>query len=241
LPKEQYSTLAFTNAAGWVMQYDLYLPATYTPEAKLPLIVMMHGMGPPDPVKRKKGWGLPLLKMNPAYNETNYPIIVCEPVKNTQCCWRAMTYELIPVLSRQYGCDTNRCYVSGVSGGGYATWNMITERPDLFAAAVPICGGGDTSKASRIAAIPIWAFHGTADNRVPVKATRETIAAVEAAGGKPKVTYFEGGKPDGYADYGKSEETLRQLRQYCGLRSQVLVPSHAWPTGGDRKGLLRPP
>jgi hypothetical protein len=82
LLKGQYSTLQFTNTAGWVMQYDLYLPAAYTPAAKLPLLVMMHGLGPPDPVKRKKGWGLPFLKMNAAYNETNHAAIICEPVAN---------------------------------------------------------------------------------------------------------------------------------------------------------------
>ena len=217
LPKGQYSTLQFTNKAGLVMQYDLYLPATYTAEAKLPLLVMMHGLGPPDPVKRKKGWGLPFLKMNAAYNEANHAAIICEPVANAQWCrkcwdetgWKtgshthdlaappagiAMVLELIPVLLQQYGCDTNRVYVSGVSNGGYAAWDLLLYRPDLFAAAVPICGAGDPPKAARFAALPIWAFHGTADGTVPVAGTREMIAALEAAGGKPKATYFEDGK-----------------------------------------------
>jgi predicted peptidase len=213
----EYRTLTFTSTTGSVLEYDLYLPATYTPEAKLPLLVMMHGMGPPNPVKRKKGWGVPLLKKNTAYNETNHAAIICEPVANAQWCrkcwdetgWKTGSHthdlaappagikivlELIPVLLRQYGCDTNRCYVSGLSNGGYATWDLLLYRPDLFAAAVPICGAGDTSKAARFATLPIWTFHGTADGTVPVAGTREMIAAIEAAGGKPKVTYFEDGK-----------------------------------------------
>ena len=65
----------------------------------------------------------------------------------------------------------------------------LTSVPGI-AAAVPICGGGDPSQAIKFKEVPIWAFHGEADPVVPVKSTREMISALEAAGGKPKATYY---------------------------------------------------
>ena len=60
--------------------------------------------------------------------------------------------------------DLNRIYVMGLSMGGYGTWDAIQRRPDYFAAAVPICGGGDKSLAKKLIHIPIWAWHGEKDN-----------------------------------------------------------------------------
>ena len=76
--------------------------------------------------------------------------------------------------------------------GGIGTWNFIAARPDIFAAAIPLCGGGDVSRASVIAKIPIWAFHGSNDKSVPVTESRMMIAAVQQAGGNPRYTEYPG-------------------------------------------------
>jgi predicted peptidase len=88
--------------------------------------------------------------------------------------------------------DRKRFYVTGLSMGGFATWDLLGRMPGKIAAAVPVCGGGDPSLAAGFKDVPVFAFHGEADSEVPVAATREMIAAMRKAGGRPKVTYFPG-------------------------------------------------
>ncbi|TWT46908.1 carboxylesterase family protein [Botrimarina hoheduenensis] len=88
--------------------------------------------------------------------------------------------------------DPDRIYVGGLSMGGYATWTLITQDPSRWAAALPICGAGDPSQAARIARIPLWDFHGDEDGAIPVERSREMIAALEAAGGRPIYTEYPG-------------------------------------------------
>lgn len=86
--------------------------------------------------------------------------------------------------------DRNRIYAAGISMGGYGMWELITRRPELFAAAIPVCGAGIPSLASRLTDIAIWAFHGAADTTVPASGSRDMAAAIEAAGGR-KMRYTE--------------------------------------------------
>lgn len=91
--------------------------------------------------------------------------------------------------------DTNRMYVTGLSMGGYGTWEMIQRRPDFFAAAIPICGGGDKTLGKKLINIPIWMFHGTKDKAVPVIRTSDMYNAIKrdlaALPLKAKMTLYE--------------------------------------------------
>jgi predicted peptidase len=69
---------------------------------------------------------------------------------------------------------------------------MIQRQPEMFAAAVPICGGGDVTKAERIARLPVWAFHGNQDTVVPTSRSRDMIEAMRKAGGSPRYTEAPG-------------------------------------------------
>jgi predicted peptidase len=86
--------------------------------------------------------------------------------------------------------DPDRLYVTGLSMGGYGTWYAAGMPGSRFAAAAPICGGGDPAWAKRYLGLPLWAFHGDDDRAVPVGRSREMIAAVRAAGGEPKYTEY---------------------------------------------------
>ena len=86
--------------------------------------------------------------------------------------------------------DKKRVYAAGISMGGYGMWELITRRPEVFAAAIPVCGAGIPSLASRLTNIAIWAFHGAKDPTVPVSGSRDMVAAIRAAGGR-KIRYTE--------------------------------------------------
>ncbi len=97
---------------------------------------------------------------------------------------------LIHQLCKTQRIDTNRIYITGVSMGGFGTFDAITRYPHLFAAAVPICGAGDTSKASTISSIPLWIFHGAEDPAVSPFHAYNMNSALVKAGAHPGLTIY---------------------------------------------------
>ena len=88
--------------------------------------------------------------------------------------------------------DTTRIYLTGLSMGGYGSWDLVARMPNRFAAVVPVCGGGDEKTAPLFANVPVWCFHGDADKAVPVEHSRRMIAAIKSAGGTPKYSELPG-------------------------------------------------
>ena len=97
--------------------------------------------------------------------------------------------ELVYFVRESYSVDPARIYVTGLSMGGFGTWDLCMRAPDLFAAAVPMCGGGSPDDADLLARLPIVTVHGDSDTKVPVSGTREMVAALKAIGNG--VTYYE--------------------------------------------------
>jgi predicted peptidase len=102
----------------------------------------------------------------------------------------AMVIDLMEKIKADFPVDPRRIYVTGLSMGGYGTWDLISRMPDYFAAAVPICGGGDEKQAYKLVDIPVWAFHSADDRTVPVERSRKMVHAIKEAGGK-KIRYTE--------------------------------------------------
>ncbi len=98
--------------------------------------------------------------------------------------------QLITKLISENSIDTSRIYVTGVSMGGFGTWDLICREPQIFAAAAPVCGGGDEFQAKKISNIPIWIFHGSNDKVVKVIRSRNMNAALKKAGGNPKYSEY---------------------------------------------------
>lgn len=117
-----------------------------------------------------------------------------------------LTLDLVESLQKRFPIDSNRIYVTGLSMGGYGTWDLLQRYPDRFAAAAPVCGGGDPAFAKRCAKVPVWAFHGAKDTAVKPERSRAMIAAIEAAGGKPKyIEYPDVGHNSWVNAYGTPE------------------------------------
>jgi predicted peptidase len=123
----------------------------------------------------------------------------------------ALVLDLIEAISKEFRVDSDRIYLTGVSQGGYGTWDLASRMPGLFAAAMPVCGGGDPSQAQKLAKLPIWVFHGDEDNMVPVERSRDMIAAIKQVGGEPKYTEYIGVGHDSWTPTYRNDEVLKWL------------------------------
>lgn len=94
------------------------------------------------------------------------------------------------LLASERRIDPARVVVTGFSMGGYGAWDAIIRWPELFRAAVPICGGGDEGTVLGIKDKPVWAFHAEDDDVVPVVRSRKMIEAMRAVGGSPRYTEY---------------------------------------------------
>ena len=97
---------------------------------------------------------------------------------------------LIRQTEKNMRIDTNRIYITGLSMGGFGTYDAIERYPNMFAAAVPVCGGGDETKAPLIAHIPIWIFHGAEDPTVNPEYSLNMTEALRKAGAHPALTMY---------------------------------------------------
>lgn len=96
------------------------------------------------------------------------------------------------VMKAEASADADRVYLTGLSMGGYGSWDLACRTPERWAAVVPICGGGDVKAAEKLVGVPVWAWHGDKDGAVNVERSRGMIKAIKAAGGEPKYTELPG-------------------------------------------------
>ena len=167
------------------VKYLLYLPNDFKGGAgQWPFMLFLHGRGESSgPLSLVKKWGPPRL----LDHGESFPYIIASPQCPAKESWaqpgqQELLLKLIEHIEKTYSVDQNRVYLTGLSMGGYGTWQMATRYPDLFAAIVPICGGGDPNRVQRIAKIPTWVFHGEDDRTVPIKRSEEMVEAMKAAG-----------------------------------------------------------
>lgn len=201
------------------LPYRVYYPTDYDPDSEktYPMLFFLHGFGEcgTDNVKQLRILNAPNELLDDIIDRDDCIIVApqCEanpashnwvPI-NQQ--WTIGSRELTekPTISLAAATellykfldsgkvDQDRVYAAGVSMGGYGTWELIARNPEVFAAAIPVCGAGIPSMAEELVDIAIWAFHGEADTTVPVSGTRDMEEAIKAAGGtKIQATYFPG-------------------------------------------------
>lgn len=117
--------------------------------------------------------------------------------------------QLIEVMRRKYNIDENRIYATGLSMGGFGIWDLTLRYPDLFAAIIPLGGGGDPTHAQDIKDIPIWTIHQYLDPLVRSDGTQSMVKALKKAGGNVKLTLYFDLKHNAW-DKGYAEPELLQ-------------------------------
>ena len=183
------------NNGNFEIGYYVFLPKDFKKEDKYPMIVFLHGAG-------ERGNGkedLKLVNVNAlskyASEGKEYPAILLCPQCPPNFVWNNVVIELkalIDSVAEEYGADKSRISITGISMGGFGTWEMGLTYPDFFSAIAPVCGGGLSWRCDLLKNMPVWAFHGDADTVVPPKNSYEMVDAVNAKGGHAKLTVFHG-------------------------------------------------
>ncbi|MEX0728325.1 MAG: prolyl oligopeptidase family serine peptidase, partial [Planctomycetaceae bacterium] len=205
---DRFEKLAFESSDKQMLPYRFLKPAAPVADQKYPLVVFLHGAG-----ERGTDNIAPLVHGVKTFASDEflekYPCFVVVPQCPEEMKWvdvdwtldagtmpaeptgpMRWTQELIDKLIAEFPIDNKRLYITGLSMGGFGTWDAIQRYPEKFAAAAPVCGGGDPNQVKQCANVPIWAFHGAKDEVVKVNRSREMIAAIKALGGKPRYTEY---------------------------------------------------
>ena len=189
------------------LKYRILVPKIEADE-RLPVILCLHGAGERgDDNAKHLGYFVPMWS---GENATKYRAIFVVPQAPNDQLWASygwstkfnndmqpepsqsmqLVRQLVDRLIKELPIDANRVYVTGLSMGGYGTWEFAQRYPELVAAAAPVCGGGDPSLADRIKHVPVWAFHGAKDGVVKLEASEVAIEALKKAGAEPKFTVY---------------------------------------------------
>ncbi|NLF09364.1 MAG: prolyl oligopeptidase family serine peptidase [Pirellulaceae bacterium] len=216
--KELLETRVHRGENEAVLPYRLMKPERVESDKRYPLVLFLHGAG-----ERGNDNDRQLVHCAAEFakdeNRRKYPCFFVAPQCPAGKSWAELDWkqmklitrdepteplrlalDLVDKLAAELPVDPRRIYVTGLSMGGFGTWDAAARRPGFFAAAVPICGGGDLDRAAKLKDMPIWAFHGDADPVVPLAQTTTMIEAIRKAGGEPKMTVYPGVGHNSWAD-----------------------------------------
>ena len=197
---QDFEKKEFTGSSGDMLRYALMEPLEKKAGTRYPLVITLHGVGGRGKPNWERNCYANTILTKPEMRKAN-PCFVVAPNCAPDETWGSLgrlqgkerlpdLVELIETLVQDLPIDPDRVYVTGQSMGGVGTFAILAERPDLFAAAAPVCGGHLPENGKKIHRVPIWVFHGAKDNTVPVDLSRKMVEAIEAAGGKPKYTEY---------------------------------------------------
>lgn len=220
------------------LPYRIMLPENYKPKKKYPVVLFLHGSGErgnDNELQLTHGWKF----FADSIDRKNYPAIVVFPQCPANDSWAALTVnrnvqptefiflsdhpmnkplslvsQLMDSLYSSSSVDKKRIYIGGLSMGGMGTFDMLWRKPNFFAAAFPICGAGDSTKAVVYGKnFPIWVFHGGDDPAVNVNNSRRMVAELKKAGANVKYSEYVGVKHDSWNNAFSEPDLLPWLFQ----------------------------
>jgi predicted peptidase len=204
------------SSGGVTYRYQVYVPSTWDKHKKWPVLLFLHGYG------ERGGDGLLQTDVGIGHairtHADSFQLVVVIPQCSNTSLWTKPAMEEMALAAleqtvHEFKGDRDRLYLSGLSMGGYGTWDMAVRYPGKFAALAPVCGGLrapglpelhssllDDPKiadpyaetARRIGRTPIWVFHGGADPVVPVEESRQMVEALKANNANVKYTEYPG-------------------------------------------------
>lgn len=210
-----YQPAIFTKSSD-TLNYRILKPLNFDSTKKYPLVLFMHGSGERgNDNKAQLVHGSTLFTTKE--NREKYNAFVVFPQCPANSYWANIDYtqkenglgfvfkegstpmkplklvmQLMDSLVTNPNIDTSKVYVSGLSMGGMATFELLYRRPGMFAAAIPICGGAHPATAKVYAKkTPVWVIHGADDDIINPKYSIEMVEAIKAAGGSPRLSIYD--------------------------------------------------
>ena len=230
--QDKYTPAVWKNENGEILNYSFRAPDNVEPGKKYPLLVFYHGAGGRGNNNLGQitdAGAIGAMAKAGVFGKRSCYFLAGQVPKGklwVDVPWSTLEHKM-PAVSdsmrlmfdvidatladEKNQIDPKRIYAMGLSMGGYGTWDAIQRRPEFFAAAVPICGGGDKSMGKAIAPLPIWAWHGDKDNVIKASRSRDMIAAIKAAGGSAKYTELKGVGHNAWSATWASEEMWEWL------------------------------
>lgn len=205
------------SVSGADYKYQVFVPANWDKHKKWPVLLFLHGAGERGDdgiLQTEVGIGHAIRE-----GAARFPLVVVMPQCRKDHVWTEpeMQSQALAALEnsiKEFNGDRKRVYLTGISMGGYGTWDLGARYPERFAALAPVCGGirgleqfpqigvslakdpkvADpyAATAERIGHTPVWVFHGGADDTVPVEGSRKMVEALRSAGGNVKYTEYPG-------------------------------------------------
>ena len=192
------------------LKYVIRYPDGYKCGDKCPVLIYLHGAG-------GRGENIDVIRNHKVFLLTEkhekFPFITVAP----QCyanTWFDIFEQLQAFIKMIYAsdfCDRERVYLMGASMGGYGTWQMAMSLPELFAAIVPICGGGMYWNTPRLKDVPVWAFHGDSDPVVLPRESERMVFRVKQCLGDAKLTLYENTEHDAWTPTFNNPEVFEWL------------------------------
>lgn len=223
VPNQAVKAFHFEARQTADLNYLLFLPSGYKSSGskKWPLMLFLHGAG-------ERGTNIALVAKHgpPRIASTNadFPFIVVSPQCPEGDHWHTdALLGLLDAVEKQNNVDEHRVYLTGLSMGGYGTWDLGLTHPDRFAAIVPICGGGQLisvflsshEKGAALRALGIWAFHGAKDPVVPVDESKRMIEALKRANVPDvKLTVYPEAQHDSWTETYNNPELYKWLLEH---------------------------
>ena len=223
---DKYSEFKLKKRNGKILNYRIRKPSNIKQGEKYPLLFFLHGAGGRGNDNRAQLFdanGIGAFSKNKIFSKYNSYIIVPQVPNDERWVsaqWNddnhkikkitqsmEMAFEAMDnLIKKNKSIDKKRIYIMGLSMGGWGTWDAIQRRPNFFAAAVPICGGGDINLANKISNIPIWAYHGKDDDVISAERSREMVLEIKKHSNNIKYTEIKNRNHDSWIDVWNSKK-----------------------------------
>ncbi|WP_158881594.1 dienelactone hydrolase family protein [Rhodanobacter sp. L36] len=204
-----------TSVHGTTYRYRLFVPDGWTAKRSWPVVLFLHGSGERgSDNERQLSQGLPPWLKD---HGDHFPAVVVIPQAPEGTAWNGdvevMALQALKETIDTYHGDRRRLYLTGLSMGGYGSWQIAKDHLGMFAAAAIICGGINQPKdpdplsvqgipagtsnrhawvAAHIGKLPVWIFNGAIDSVVPPDESHRMNAALKALGDDVRYTEFPG-------------------------------------------------
>ena len=201
---------------GDTLPYRILMPENYDPKKKYPLVIFLHGSGERgndneiqlvhgaalflrDSI-RKKYPAIVVFPQCPATSYWSNVNIVTDSItgkrkfefiaKSKPTVAMNLLLNFMDDLKAKYSIHKKKMYIAGLSMGGMGTFELVNRKPNLFAAAMPICGGANPATANKLVKTKWWIFHGEKDDVVNPQYSKDMATAILNAGGSVKLTLY---------------------------------------------------